>query len=630
MNYLSVENISKSYSHKILFENISFGIEKGQKVALVAKNGSGKTSLFNILIKKEQADSGIFSFRKGVQVGFLEQTPTLNENHSVLEAVLSSGNPVIRAVREYEQAMLSNGDMEKALEQMEFHKAWDYESKVKQILGKLKIDKIDRKVGLLSGGQKRRIALAQLLIEEPEFLILDEPTNHLDLEIIEWLEEYLEKSNMTLLMVTHDRYFLERICNEILELEDGNLYRHKGNYSYYLEKKAEREQNLAQNISKAKNLMVKELAWVRRQPQARGTKAKYRLDAFHELKKKATQKIDDSLLELSVQTKRLGGKILELEHITKSFDELKIVDDFSYTFKKKERIGVVGKNGVGKTSFLNLLTGEDSVDSGSVVKGETVTFGYYTQSGINFKEDARVIDIIKDIAEYIPIDDKGNTISASQMLERFLFTPEAQYNLVRKLSGGERKRLYLLTILMANPNFLILDEPTNDLDIITLNVVEDFLHAYQGCVIVVSHDRYFMDKLVDHLFVFEGDGIISDFTGSYSYYFAVEKEKERVREQEERQAEQKRKESVAQVEVKTEGEVRKLSYKENMELEKLESEIEQIEEEKEQITQQLSNETIVDKLQELSHNFAKLEEELEQKTMRWLYLEDVKSGNVLK
>ncbi len=625
MNYLSVENLSKSYSHKTLFSNISFGIEKGQKVALVAKNGSGKSSLFNVLIQKDKPDAGKYSFRKGIQVGFLEQAPALNDNHSVLEAVLDSDNPVITAIRNYEQALLSeNADVNSALEQMEFHKAWDYEAKVKQILGKLKIDKIDRKVGLLSGGQKKRIAMAQLLIEEPEFLILDEPTNHLDLEIIEWLEDYLDRSNMTLLMVTHDRYFLERICDEILELENGELYRHKGNYSYYLEKKAEREQNQAQSISKAKNLMVKELAWVRRQPQARGTKAKYRLDAFHELKKKATQKIDDTELELSVQTRRLGGKILELTNVQKAFGDLPIVNDFSYIFKKKERIGIVGKNGVGKTTFLNMLTGKESVDNGIVEKGETVTFGYYTQSGISFSEEAKVIDVIKDIAEYIPIDDKGNTISASQMLERFLFTPEVQYNIVSKLSGGERKRLYLLTILMENPNFLILDEPTNDLDIVTLNVLEDFLSLYQGCVMVVSHDRYFMDKLVDHLFVFEGNGEIRDFTGSYSYYFALEKEKEREQEQEQRRLEKEKKERESLQEKPTKKK-HGLTYKENQELQSLEGIIDELERRKEEITVLLTTTTNTEELVKLSEEFSQVEEDLDEKTMRWLELEEIKT-----
>lgn len=626
MNYLSVENLTKSYSHKVLFEAISFGIEKGQKVALVAKNGSGKSSLFNILLKKEQADSGAFSFRNEIQVGFLEQEPELNPKHTILEAVLDSKNPVIMAVQNYEKALLSGTGFDDALEKMEFYKAWDYEAKVKQILGKLKIDTIDRKVEQLSGGQKRRIALAQLLIEEPEFIILDEPTNHLDLEIIEWLEDYLDRSQMTLLMVTHDRYFLERICTDILELDQGNLYRYKGNYSYYLEKKGEREQNEAQNLSKAKNLMIKELDWVRKQPQARGTKAKYRLDAFDVLKEKVSKKVDNQGLELSVLSRRMGRKILELNHVNKSFGDLKLVEDFSYIFKRRERIGIVGKNGVGKTTFLNLLTGQEPLDGGTIEKGETVTYGYYTQKGIKFNEEARVIDIIKDIAEFIPIDDKGNTVSASQMLERFLFTPESQYNLVSKLSGGERKRLYLLTILMANPNFLILDEPTNDLDIITLNVLEDFLQSYQGCVIIVSHDRYFMDKLVDELFVFEGEGLIRCFSGTYSYYFATEKERERLEDLEKKAADKQKKENKQNTNNKTSSDKKKgLSYKENQELQSLEKELAILEIEKEKITDILNKTTNSDDLMKLSADFSKTEETIDEKTMRWLELEEIRT-----
>lgn len=624
MNYLSVENLTKSYSHKVLFEAISFGIEKGQKVALVAKNGSGKSSLFNILLKKEQADSGAFSFRNEIQIGFLEQEPELNPKHTILEAVLDSKNPVIQAVQNYEKALLSGVGFDDALEKMEFYKAWDYEAKVKQILGKLKIDTIDRKVEQLSGGQKRRIALAQLLIEEPEFIILDEPTNHLDLEIIEWLEDYLDRSQMTLLMVTHDRYFLERICTDILELDKGNLYRYKGNYSYYLEKKGEREQNEAQNLSKAKNLMVKELDWVRKQPQARGTKAKYRLDAFEELKEKVSKKVDNQGLELSVLSRRMGRKILELDHVNKSFGDLKLVEDFSYIFKRRERIGIVGKNGVGKTTFLNLLTGQEPLDGGTIEKGETVTYGYYTQKGIKFNEEARVIDIIKDIAEFIPIDEKGNTVSASQMLERFLFTPESQYNLVSKLSGGERKRLYLLTILMANPNFLILDEPTNDLDIITLNVLEDFLQSYQGCVIIVSHDRYFMDKLVDELFVFEGEGKIRCFSGTYSYYFATEKERERLEDLEKKAADKQKKENKQNTQTSS-TKKKVLSYKEKQELESLEKELAKLEQEKDTITNLLNTTTNPDDLMKLSDDFSKIEQNIDEKTMRWLELEEIRT-----
>jgi ATP-binding cassette subfamily F protein uup len=524
VNYLSVENISKSYGERILFANISFGINKDQKIAFVAKNGTGKTSLLNIITGIDMPDSGQVVMRKGLRTAFLPQEPDLDKNLTVEETIFASDNPVLRVIRAYENALKNPDDAEnyqKTFEQMEIHQAWDFETQYKQVLFKLKLNNLDQKVRTLSGGQKKRLALASILISKPELLILDEPTNHLDLEMIEWLENYFAKENITLFMVTHDRYFLERVCNEIIELDQGELFTYKGNYSYYLDKKNARIEAQKASVEKAKNLYSKELEWMRRQPKARTTKSKSRIDDFYEIKKRAQNRRKDHKVQLEINMERLGSKVVEYHNVSKSFGDKQILNKFNYNFKKGERTGVIGKNGTGKTTFLNLLTGSIKPDAGKIVIGETVKFGYYTQKGIQIKQGQKVIEVIKEFGEYIPLT-KGRQISAGQLLERFLFDRKKQYDYVEKLSGGELKRLYLCTVLIQNPNFLILDEPTNDLDIITLNVLESFLLDFPGCLLVVSHDRYFMDKITDHLFVFQGDAVIDDFPGNYSDFRSYE------------------------------------------------------------------------------------------------------------
>ena len=619
MNYLSVEELTKTFGVRVLFKDLTFGIDKGQKVALIAKNGTGKSTLLKILSGQEQYDSGKVTFRKDIKVGILQQSPNYDDELTVSETIFSSKTPTIQVILEYEQAVLhpeDNERMQQAFEQMDLHEAWDYEIKIKQILGQLAIHDLSQKIGTLSGGQQKRIALAQVLIEEPDLLILDEPTNHLDIDMIEWLENYLSKENMTILMVTHDRYFLERVCNEIIELDDHTMYKYKGNYSYFLQKKQEREEVFEANVDKAKNLYRKELEWMRRMPKARGTKAKSREDAFYETKKIAHQKKDKAKVEIEINMTRLGGKILELHHARKSFGDLKILDDFNYVFKQRERIGIVGKNGAGKTTFLELIMGNQELDGGKIITGETVVFGYYTQKGIQFKEDKKVIEVIKDIAEVIPLT-KGKKLTAVQLLERFLFTKDMHYNQVAKLSGGERRRLYLLTILMSNPNFLILDEPTNDLDIITLQILEEFLEDFQGCLMVITHDRYFMDKLVDHLFVFEGNGKVKDFTGKYHEYRSLGKKTaqptKEVKKEENKPVEQSQKELPK----------KKLSYKEKTEFEQLEKEIPLLEEKKEQLSAQL-NDPITDheKLLVITKELGDITQELDVKTDRWLTLSE--------
>ncbi|OJJ23970.1 ABC transporter [marine bacterium AO1-C] len=624
MNYLSVENLSKSFGERVLFEDISFGISKGQKVALVAKNGTGKTSLLKILTHKDQADSGAFAYQKDVRVGFLDQDPDFGTAPTIIDAVLNSPSPVIQAIKLYEEALQdpNNADkMEQALQQMDAHKAWDYELKIKQILSKLRVGDLEKGIDTLSGGQKKRVALAKVLIDEPDFLILDEPTNHLDLDMIEWLENYLSGSQLTLFMVTHDRYFLDRICNEIIEIDQKTLFRYKGNYQYYLEKRAERAQQAAAEVEKAQNLMRKELDWVRRQPKARGTKAKYRLDAFEELKKKANKRVGEKEANLGVKMSRMGKKILEIEHLHKSYGDLKMVQDFNYVFQRRERIGIVGRNGVGKSTFLNLLTEQIQPDSGTITKGETIVYGYYTQDGIKLPEDKRVIEVVQEIAEEIDLG-KGQKLSPAQLLERFLFDRDKQYNYVSTLSGGERRRLYLLTILVQNPNFLILDEPTNDLDLLTLNVLEEFLLEFAGCLIVVTHDRYFMDKLVDHLFVFEGEGIIQDFNGKYQEYREYKHLQELAEEKEKKAGKQEKyQQEKAEKRTSDTTQKRKLTFKEQKEYENLEGEIEQLEEEKEQLTEQLNGGTLDHKeLQEVSEKLGKVMDAIDSKTERWLEL----------
>ncbi|WP_304139116.1 ABC-F family ATP-binding cassette domain-containing protein, partial [Mesonia mobilis] len=518
MNYASIENISKSFGERIIFKDLSFGINEGQKIGLIAKNGTGKTSLLKILSGEDQPDQGEVNYRKSIKTAFLPQEPNLNPNLSIEETIFASDNEVLKIINEYEKALKNPEDtesMQKAFDLMEAKQAWDFETTYKQILFQLKLDDLEKQVKYLSGGQKKRLALATVLLDKPDLLILDEPTNHLDLEMIEWLESFFKKENFTLFMVTHDRYFLERVCNEIIELEDGQLYNYKGNYSYYLDKKEARIEVEKTNTDKAKQLYKKELDWMRRQPKARTTKSKSRIDDFSEIKAKASKRRKDHVVQLEINMERMGNKVVELHNISKSYEEKELFNKFSYNFQPGERLGIIGKNGTGKSTFLNTLTGAIKPDAGKIVIGETIKFGYYTQKGIQAKENQKVIDVIREFGDYIPLK-KGRQISAQQLLERFLFDRKKQYDYVEKLSGGERKRLYLCTVLIQNPNFLILDEPTNDLDIVTLNVLENFLLDFPGCLIVVSHDRYFMDKIVDHLFVFRGKGVIEDFPGNYS------------------------------------------------------------------------------------------------------------------
>jgi ATP-binding cassette subfamily F protein uup len=617
MNYLSVQDLGKSYGIQTLFKGLNFGIDQGQKVALVARNGTGKTTILRALADVEPADTGLIVFRKGLRIAFLQQESDFGDAKTVFGAIYESDNPLLSAIQEYEAAMLNpeNADaFQKAFDKMDQLQAWDYEVKVKTILSKLKLDELKQDISLLSGGQRKRLALAKILIEQPDFLILDEPTNHLDLGMIEWLQEFLTKENVTLFMVTHDRYFLDAICNEILELEEGDLYRYKGNYTYYLEKKQARQEVMQTNIDKAKNLYSKELEWMRRQPKARGTKSKARIDSFYDVEKSAKKRIKNEKVQLEIQMTRLGSKILELHKVSKAYGDLKILDQFTYTFKKRDRIGIVGKNGVGKTTVLNMLTGSESIDAGKIVTGDTVVIGYYTQSGMKMDEDKRVIEIIRDIAEYIPLAG-GRKLTAAQMLERFLFTKDAQWKRVKVLSGGEKKRLYLLTILMKNPNFLILDEPTNDLDLITLKVLEDFLDEFQGCMITVSHDRYFMDRLVDHLFVFEGEGQVKDFPGNYTDY----------RENVSADGKLKIDKPKSKDPIKNPtSEKKKLTYKEKKEYDTIESVIDKLEQEKESIGAQFNDSSLdAEKIKELGQRIKELDDEIASKTDRWMELAEL-------
>ncbi|WP_297333673.1 ABC-F family ATP-binding cassette domain-containing protein [Flavobacterium sp.] len=615
MNYLSVENISKSFGERTLFENISFGINKDQKIAFVAKNGTGKTSILKIITGEDTPDTGQVVIRKEIKMGFLSQEPNLDPELTIEESIFASDNDVLKVIEQYERALENPEDEEvyqKAFERMELYNAWDFETQYKQILFKLKLDDLKLKVKTLSGGQKKRLALAIILINKPDLLILDEPTNHLDLEMIEWLEDYFAKENITLFMVTHDRYFLERVCNEIVELDNGKLYQYKGNYSYYLTKKEERIAAENASIDKAQNLFVKELDWMRRQPKARTTKSKSRQDDFYVIKEKANSRRKEHQVELEINMERMGSKIVELHNVSKKFKDKTILQNFNFNFKKGERIGIIGKNGTGKSTFLNILTQTIQPDNGKVVVGETIKIGYYTQSGITPKEGQKVIDIIKEFGEFIPLA-KGRTISAGQLLERFLFDRKKQHDYVEKLSGGELKRLYLCTVLIQNPNFLILDEPTNDLDIVTLNVLESFLLDYPGCLIVVSHDRYFMDKIVDHLFVFRGEGVIEDFPGNYSDFRTYEDSAEPAKDESKSGADKK---SWKQNNVKA-----GLTFNEQKEYDKIEKEIKELEAKKETIEKQFSDGSIADAdIAAKADELQKVLKAIEEKTERWFEL----------
>lgn len=616
VNYLSVENISKSYGERVLFQDISFGINKDQKVAFVAKNGTGKTSILNIIAGLDVPDSGQIVTRKDVSIAYLAQNDVLNPDLTIEETIFATDNIILSVINKYEKALKNLDDTEayqNAFELMEQYNAWDFETQYTQILSKLKLDDLSLKISTLSGGQKKRLSLAIVLISKPDFLILDEPTNHLDLEMIEWLESFFAKEKITLFMVTHDRYFLERVCNEILELDEGKIYKYKGNYSYYLEKREERIQLEQVTTDKAKNLFKKELDWMRRQPKARTTKSKSRIDDFYQIKEKASQRRLDHKVQLEINMERLGSKVLELHKLFKSYGDKKILDGFDYIFKRGERIGIIGKNGTGKSSFLNIITQQNEVDGGKVVVGETVKFGYYTQSGINIKEGQKVIEVVKEFGEFIPLT-KGRKISASQLLERFLFDKKKQYDFVEKLSGGEQKRLYLCAVLIQNPNFLILDEPTNDLDVVTLNVLENFLLDYPGNLLVVSHDRYFMDKIVDALFVFRGEGIVENFPGNYSDFRAYDSSDS------DETIDEKPVEIVVE---KTEKKVTKntLTFNEKREFGALEVEIERLQKRKATIENQFLNvEIAADNISKKSEELQEIITTIEQKEERWFEL----------
>ena len=620
VSYLQVENLTKSFGDLVLFQDISFGVAEGQRIGLIAKNGSGKTTLLNILAGIEGYDDGKITYRRDLKVGYLEQSPNYPGELTVLEACFYHGNDTVQLIKEYERCMETPGNpgMEDLLLRMEHAKAWDYERKAKQILSQLKIRDFNQQIKFLSGGQLKRVALANVLISEPDLLIMDEPTNHLDLDMTEWLEEYLNRGSLSLLMVTHDRYFLDRVCSEIIEIDNKQIYSYKGNYSYYLEKRQERIEATNAEIARANNLYRTELEWMRRMPQARGHKARYREEAFYDLEKVAKQRFNNSQVKLDMKASYIGSKIFEADHLNKRFDDLVILDDFSYIFARYEKMGIVGRNGTGKSTFIKLLMGLQKPDSGTLDIGETVRFGYYSQEGLEFDEQMKVIDVITDIAEVIEMDN-GKRLTASQFLQYFLFTPETQHSYVYKLSGGERRRLYLCTILMRNPNFLVLDEPTNDLDIVTLQVLEEYLQNFKGCVIVVSHDRYFMDKVVDHLLVFNGQGDIRDFPGNYSDY----REWKLCKEEHDKEAAKPKEEKTQRVRL---NDKRRMTFKEKKEFEQLEKEIAQLEDEKKAIEADLCSGTLgVDELTAKSKRLPLLNDELDEKTMRWLELSEIES-----
>ena len=628
MNILSVENLSKSYGEKLLFENLSFGISRGEKIALIARNGSGKTTLMRILSGKDTPDSGLVTFRKNIHIEYLEQEPYMDPDKTILETIFDYNNPSVQLMRDYEDVLekvqlhptteLQN-ELQRLSSLIDNAGAWDYELRVRQVLSKLNIHQLDQPVRQLSGGQKKRIALAKALIDPADLILMDEPTNHLDVEMVEWLEDFLTRSQLAVLLVTHDRYFLENITNKIIELDHGDLYLYEGNYSYFLEKKAEREFNETREKDKARNIMRTELEWMRRMPKARGTKSKARIDSFYELKDKAAGRKKEEGINLDVKMNRIGGKVIEMKKVYKSFGDLNLIKAFDYTFRTGERIGIVGKNGAGKSTFLNMITGIELPDSGKINVGDTIVFGYYSQQGLEPEEDKKVIEIVKDFAEVIQLSN-GSKVSASQFLQLFQFPPEMHFTYYSKLSGGEKRRLHLLTVLIKNPNFLILDEPTNDLDLLTLNILEDFLLSYKGCLLVVSHDRYFMDKLIDHLFIFEGDGNIRDYNGRYSEYRMEvdEKEKAAAKEKNLRSAADKA-DSLNKAQPK-----KKFTYKEKLEYENLEKDIAKLEEEKALLTDKLSSGN-GDHIQikDWAFRMQQIISEVEEKSMRWLELSEL-------
>jgi len=626
MTYLSVENLGKSYGVESLFSGLTFGIKKGDKTALVAENGTGKSTLLRIIAGKESPDTGEVMTQNNIRIGFLEQEPALDESKSIREYISTGNSEIFSIVQEYEKAVEAQAEnyneqtqqqFEKASEAMEAATAWDFEQRMETILGILQIHDLEQPISTLSGGERKRVALAFVLLDNPDFLILDEPTNHLDVEMIEWLENYLIQSSVTLFMVTHDRYFLDRVCNHIIEMENSKLYHHNGNYQYFLQKRAEREEIEQTQLNKTKQLYKKELEWMRRGPKARTSKSKSRIDDFYQTKEKAHSQKESSELQLETSMTRMGKKVVEVKNVSKSFDDLVILDSFSYSFKRGERIGIIGKNGAGKSTFLNILTGKESVDSGEIITGETIVFGHYKQKGIDIDENERVIDVMKNIARVIKLAD-GSEVSASQFLEHFMFTSDMQYTPVQKLSGGEKRRLGLMMTLIKNPNFLILDEPTNDLDLTTLQKLEEFLESFGGCLILVSHDRFFMDKLVNHYFAFEGDGIIRDFHGTYEEYREMKAEEI---------AGAKKKKSVSKVKKPPKIERKKtkkensLSFTERKEFNKLEKQISILEQEKETVGAELNSTDLDYKLlTEKTARFEEVEAEIDEKTIRWLEL----------
>ena len=616
---LQIDSLTKSFGDLVLFDNISFGIAEGEKIGLIAKNGAGKTTLLNIIAGKEPQDDGRVVFRNGIKFSYLDQAPVFDPELTVLEACLNTDSEAVRIIARYEEIIESGNhdELDEVISKMDLLNAWDYEQRIKQILSQLKIFRYNQKIGELSGGQIKRVALANALISEPELIILDEPTNHLDLDMVEWLEEYLNRSNVSLLMVTHDRYFLDRVCNHIIEIDNKQIYTYKGNYAYYLEKREERLATMEAETDKARNLMRKELEWMRRQPKARGTKSKSRIDAFYDLKEKAEKSHKTSNIQLAAKGSYIGTKIFEAENITKSFGDIKITDNFNYIFTRYEKMGIIGNNGTGKSTFIKMLLGLVEPDSGNFDIGETVNFGYYSQDGLSFDEQTKVIDVVQNIAEVIDLGN-GSRLTASQFLQHFLFSPARQHDFVYKLSGGEKRRLYLCTVLIKNPNFLILDEPTNDLDIVTLNILEDYLMGFKGCLIVISHDRYFMDKVVEHLMVFKGNAEIQNFPGNYTQYRDWKEEEDKVLAAEARpEKEEKKAEKPVQTE-KT-----KLTYREQQEYERLEVEIEELEAEKDTLSEQLSSGTLsTEELLASSNRVAELIELIDDKTMRWLELSE--------